>query len=104
MSSSRTWETAEARDDDTIVGVSGAEGYVASGRTNDWNIVLVVGRRVEICGVAPSRLIGGQSRDANAIVEVQLWRYRPRVLNKPLIHLACPTCVCPRSDFRVAVC
>src|SRR5580704_7664561 len=34
---------------------------------------------------------------------MQLRRYRPRVLNEPLVHLACPTCVRPRADLGVAV-
>src|ERR1700730_18078764 len=103
MSRSRAWEFAEAGDDNAVVGVSCAQGYVASGRTYHRDLTLVVRRRVEVSCIAPRRLVGRESRHANAIVHVQLGRYLPRVLNKPLVHLAGPTCVGPRSDLGVAV-
>ena len=58
MSCRRAWEAAEARDDDPVVGVSGAESYEAGGWANDWNIILVVRRRVEVGCVAPRRFVG----------------------------------------------
>src|SRR5579863_1910667 len=103
MSGSRAREGTVARDDHAVVGIAGSKGYVARGRTNDRNLIRIVGRWVKVRGIAPRRFVGSERRHANAIVNVQLWRNLPRVLNESLIHLSRPACVRSRSDLGVAV-